>query len=1098
MLIARLFAAGWLQPDGEAWKLRRPSDAGALLRALDDAVTQPVAEEIRIGIRSEIDSEGDIGDRSAMRAALVRHEARTGRIESACRHLLQGEADSALRPRAWRSALEALSEHALTLEAGLTVARIYRAVGAPERSLVVLARLLRAHRREPAAAEGWLEAGAAALRLGRSRRAERLLRRALSASLPRDARARAGELVARALIDRGRYAEARERSLEALAETLEPTVVASLHENVGVAAMYLGKSADARHYLAKAAALGHERRDSTAEIRARSYEAILEFRLGNVAAAIDGHRAALAIAEREGLSDFVARAALNLGTSLHQHGQWGDALAAYERGLRIASVLGERSTEITLRFNIANLYAAIGVFDRAAAVLERVSTEVEQASMIHLNGAVAALRGEIALGKADMQAAAAHFESARAIFAREPMEREVVEMDLWLAETSVASGAAERARDRLQATERMLEKLAAPDLVARAACLRATLALARRSPDEAMDAALAAERAADGHRVLQAEAKMVLARACELRGAPTLASEHRTRARALWEGIAMSLAAPLRESFWAHPLRRFAVEATSADAGTSGDGLTRQLQRLLEINRRLNSSLSVDRVLEHAMDAAIDLAGAERGFVVLVTPNSDELDIAVARNIDKERTVRSRTKVSHSIVQQVIASGEALLTTDAQRDDRFMGARSVHALGLKSVAAAPIISPDGVLGAIYLDNRFERGRFQKSDLDVLVALADQVAIALRNARLVAALEQRTHQLEAEKRRVEELYSGQAREIDRLAEEVRTKQEVLEYRYDYASIVGRSGAMQKVLMTLDRIIDSPLDVLIQGESGTGKELVARAIHFNGRRRTQPFVGVNCAALPDALLESELFGHVRGAFTGADRDHVGLLAAARGGTLFLDEVGEMSLPMQAKLLRALQEREVRPLGATDAVPIDIRLVCATNRRLEEEAGAGRFRQDLFYRIGVVILSLPPLSDRMEDVPDLARTILARLGQQAGRSPPSLGRDALAALLRHRWPGNVRELENVLSKAFVLASSPTLRAADLDLGAGALRPEPAAHRAAFEDAERRRIVAALNAARWNVSEVSRRLGIPRNTLYRKLERYGLGPGRPGITSR
>jgi serine/threonine-protein kinase PknK len=272
------------------------------------------------------------------------------------------------------------------------------------------------------------------------------------------------------------------------------------------------------------------------------------------------------------------------------------------------------------------------------------------------------------------------------------------------------------------------------------------------------------------------------------------------------------------------------------------------------------------------------------------------------------------------------------------------------------------------------------------------------------------------------------------------------------------------------------------VSIQGESGSGKEIVARAIHGDESR---PFVAVNCGALPETLLESELFGHRRGAFTGADRDREGLFVLAGEGTIFLDEIGEVPLAMQAKLLRAIQEREVRPLGGASSIPFRARIVSATNRALRDEVRAGRFREDLFYRLAVVEISVPPLRERLDDLVHLARHVLARLAAELGRPAPTLDRGAAEKLARHRWPGNVRELENVLSNAMVLSSRATLHATDLVLPAeSGAAPAPIV----YEDVERARLASALESERWNVSEVARSLEIPRATLYRKLKRYGL----------
>jgi transcriptional regulator with PAS, ATPase and Fis domain len=396
-----------------------------------------------------------------------------------------------------------------------------------------------------------------------------------------------------------------------------------------------------------------------------------------------------------------------------------------------------------------------------------------------------------------------------------------------------------------------------------------------------------------------------------------------------------------------------------------------------------------------------------------------------------------------------------------------------------------------------VDSRVQRARFSDRERELLLAFADQLAIALGNARLHAELEQKTTELEQQKLAIERLSKGQAREIERLQREVSTQRQNLELRYDYSQMVGRSAAMRQVLERLDRVIDSDVSVLVLGESGTGKELVARALHFNGARKVGPFQGINCAALPETLLEAELFGSVKGAFTGADRDKVGLMLGANGGTLFLDEVGELPLSTQAKLLRVLQEREVRPLGASKATPLDIRLVCATHRNLTTDVASGRFREDLYYRIAVISVELPPLRERIEDLPALSTKILGELARKAHRKPPELSQNALRRLSAHPFPGNVRELQNVLTRAFVLASGGTIEERDIDLGVSRTRGPRAQSRSDFEARERERIWEALRGARWNVSVVGRSLGIPRNTLYRKLARYGISREPPEDTS-
>jgi DNA-binding NtrC family response regulator len=327
-----------------------------------------------------------------------------------------------------------------------------------------------------------------------------------------------------------------------------------------------------------------------------------------------------------------------------------------------------------------------------------------------------------------------------------------------------------------------------------------------------------------------------------------------------------------------------------------------------------------------------------------------------------------------------------------------------------------------------------------------------------------------------------------RENQALRSEIRRRE-----RSDVARPIGRSRGFVDVLKLAETVGPSDSTVLVTGESGTGKEVLAKYLHELSGSSEGPFVSLNCGALPENLLESELFGHVRGSFTGAVKDKQGLFVAARGGTFFLDEVGEMSPATQVKLLRALQEREVIPVGATEAVPIDVRIVGATNRDLDEEIRRGGFRSDLYYRLNVITLQLPPLRDRGDDVPVLAEYFLRRFAEQRGRPVPLLEPEALAALQAYDWPGNVRELENALERAAVLTTTGTIGVAALPpriterqaqpLVAASLPPNPT-----LEIVERAYIHWVLQSEGGNKTRAAEVLGIDPSTLYRKLQRYGV----------
>ena len=336
------------------------------------------------------------------------------------------------------------------------------------------------------------------------------------------------------------------------------------------------------------------------------------------------------------------------------------------------------------------------------------------------------------------------------------------------------------------------------------------------------------------------------------------------------------------------------------------------------------------------------------------------------------------------------------------------------------------------------------------------------------------------------------------EIEEAKAEVLRLRSVLEEELGFESIIGRSTAMREMFVLMTQAQDSDIAVLVHGESGTGKELVARAVHYQSKRSKGPFVAVNAAAIPDMLIESELFGHERGAFTGATDKRAGRFEQAHGGTIFLDEIGEMDIQLQTKLLRVLQEREISRVGGTASIPVDVRVIVATNHDLEAAVSAGSFREDLFYRVAAFPVRVPPLRDRRDDIPLLVDHFLTKFTENGDRPARSVSPGALQRLVDHDWPGNVRELENAIQRAVLLEQSAVVQAGSLPAALLSERPRlvPEAMVATggpediipLDELERRAIMAALEATGSNVTQTSHALGINRATLYRKLKRYGI----------
>ncbi|HVY49788.1 MAG TPA: sigma-54-dependent Fis family transcriptional regulator, partial [Minicystis sp.] len=544
-----------------------------------------------------------------------------------------------------------------------------------------------------------------------------------------------------------------------------------------------------------------------------------------------------------------------------------------------------------------------------------------------------------------------------------------------------------------------------------------------------------------------------------------------------------------------------------------------RLARVLEINRAIAGELDLDRLLEKVTDHAIALLRAERGFVILrsgyARPSAVPANDASVHDTTGRLSVFAvrdqagddpHARFSQSIAERVIRTGEPVVTSSAREDARMADYVSVHQLMLQSVACVPIRARRGeVIGALYLETRLRPAASFAEEIPTLVAFADQVAIAIETARLVgenarraAELERTNAELTAAQAKLEELLGHRTAQLAATRRDLKSARAVLRGHFGYEGLVGTSEAMRRVYALVDRVKDTDVPVLVVGESGTGKEMVARAIHNAGQRYKKPFVGINCGAIPEHLLESELFGHVRGAFTGADRDRKGLLREATEGTILLDEIGEMPQKMQAGLLRVLQEKVVRPVGGTREEPVDTRVIAATHRDLAAMVAEGRFREDLFYRLNVIQVRVPPLRERLEDVAILVDHFLGIFAARYGRDRRSVSRAAQRRLSAYPWPGNVRQLENVLLNAWVLSEGDELDVDDFELpDARVSRPleGPAASAARLETSldahkagERERILAALSSCNWNRVKAAQIVGMPRRTFYRRLKEYGI----------
>ena len=492
--------------------------------------------------------------------------------------------------------------------------------------------------------------------------------------------------------------------------------------------------------------------------------------------------------------------------------------------------------------------------------------------------------------------------------------------------------------------------------------------------------------------------------------------------------------------------------ATSEVPGVPGRELA-ALRRLTAFSDKLLGTYELDKLLENLMDEVVEVTRADKGFLILM--ESNQLRVKVARNISRENIEDAVERVSDSIVAKVVRTGKPLIISDALDDPEFNSSESVVNLKLLSVMCAPLMHKGEVFGLLYLGNDRLINRFEQKSLDTLTIFSAQASLILQNAMLVNELKLDNLEL---KKRLED--------------------------HQYGDIIGACQGMRDVYKRIDKISPTDISVLVTGETGTGKELIAREIHRRSPRVKGPFITINCGAIPENLLESELFGHAKGSFTGAIATKQGKFQAAIGGTLFLDEIGELPLQLQVKLLRALQEKIVYKVGENRGEPVDIRVVCATNKVLEDEVKRNAFREDLFFRINVVTLKLPPLRDRQDDVLVLARYFLTKFSREFNSRSRGFTPSATVAMKKYGWPGNIRELENRLKKAVVLADKPLLTPEDIDLRPENLDPiMPLA--IAKEEFQKRYINEVLERNNGNRTKTAKDLGVDPRTIFRHLEK-------------
>ncbi len=678
--------------------------------------------------------------------------------------------------------------------------------------------------------------------------------------------------------------------------------------------------------------------------------------LGELGEALAAARRAQLLFEGLGRTADAARALLSTAQVYASAGATLDARAAAQETVQRARISGDQRARgyahLVLADSVERDADAIEQAERALALLELEDDALRAAARVHAHG------GQVDVVRFD---ASARREGA----ALDPR------FEWWSARAARELAAQEPSRAEVPIAELALLASARASLTVRGRGLHFGALLAARVSD------------ADNARRLSAAAA--------------------DAAREFLRRVPAELATAVRGLDWVR----------AAEIGVDSGIVPAQIADIEALVRGLSQRDRLRPLLRQVVDALVLWTGVERGLLLLRAPGG-KLKPRAARNLRRTDLGPEQLTLSQSLAHRALELGEPVVAVDAAGDLPELHA-SVHALKLRSVLAVPLVARGEALGVVYLDDRVRRGAFGTRELSWVRLVGTLAAVAISDAKNQLLLRRSARRAErAEAKLATELAHREA-ELDVAERELARARDARETRFPYASIVGQSEAVRSMLKLVDRVTSAEVPVLILGESGSGKELIARAIHENGPRAKAPFVSENCGAIPEGLLEATLFGHVRGAFTGASRPRAGLFEVADHGTFFLDEIAEMSLGMQTKLLRVLQNGEVRPVGAETARTVDVRVIGATHRDMEALVQAGKFREDLYYRLNVVSLRVPALRERPGDVPLLVRHFVQRY---ADKRKVTLSKAAMDALAAYRWPGNIRQLENEVRRALVLA--------------------------------------------------------------------------------
>jgi Nif-specific regulatory protein len=845
--------------------------------------------------------------------------------------------------------------------------------------------------------------------------------------------------------------------------------------NVGNTLWKLGDWINALQYYKMNLALSESEGDLWDLISAYNNIGIIEFSRGDFNVAAEYFEKSVRIDEKVGAVEYEALARENLAEALEALGRWSDALVQYNRCLALQGFDEMRASRSSVYIPLARLMNKKGDVAKAMAYAQKALSAAERARDEDLVAEASYVLANIEDERENYTEAERHLARSMSIFESHQTTQGLARAHTAAASIAFTQQKIDEATHHAELGRKYASQLDDRFTLAKNDWMWGKILSSQGNREEA-NAKFDSARATFEELQTPYEFARLLFDVGLLKEDPDEATQTIRSAIRIFEKLEATH--DLERARGA--LFRIKPAGKAPDTGVIG---------LYEVVKIINTTLNLEEVLNRVLDVAIRRVRAERGMIILLDPITSALRTRIVRNI-KDTEGGSR-RSPQSIVKEVIQSGQSVISADARADERFVDSESVIAENIMSILCVPLVIRERIAGAIYVDHREARHLFSQRDLTFIEAFADQAAIAIANARLYEELEEARARLSLEN--------------ESLRREV-----LVEKHLD--SVVGSSEAVAKIQFAIRKASSGHSTVLLRGESGTGKGLIARIIHNVSPRRNGPFIMFNCAALPETLAESELFGHEKGAFTGADRRKLGRFELANGGTIFLDEIGKMSMPIQAKLLRVVEDKEFERLGGTQTIKTDVKIIAATNLDIEKAIDEGTFREDLFYRLNIIPLVLPPLRERKDDIPLLAEHFIKKICKDLGVETKRLEPGVLDLFARFNWPGNVRELEATIHRAIVMSNDETITRNDFyglfaEVGAAsaAISPMPMptsllnpmvgkmeitseVYDDVMSSVDRQLIERALETSGGRIREAARRLGLARNTLKSKMTKYNI----------